>query len=71
MANERIKEAAKIAGVPLWMIAESAFNGMTDSSFSRKLRHQFSAEDEARAMAAIERIRMERRKDDDQREARL
>ena len=59
MANEKIRIAAKKAKIPLWQIAERAFDGMADSAFSRKLRHQLSAEDEARAMAAIAEIQEE------------
>ena len=52
--NEDIKRAAAAAGVKLWQIAD-AF-GVTDATFSRKLRKEFSQEDKKRAFDAIEAI---------------
>ena len=57
MANERIKQAAREGGVKLWRVAE--IWGCTDGNFSRKLRWQFSPEDERRALKIIEELRKE------------
>ena len=59
MANERIKTAARESQVRLWELAESF--GMTDSAFSRKLRHEFSDAERESALEAIQKIQNERR----------
>ena len=38
MENLAIRKAAKEAGIPLWKVAEQY--GVTDSTFSRKLRRE-------------------------------
>lgn len=43
MTNTEIRNTAKEHGVPLWKIAEKF--GITDSTFSRKLRKEFPEED--------------------------
>lgn len=40
MANNDIREAAKQKRIPLWKIADAL--GITDASFSRKLRHELN-----------------------------
>lgn len=57
MTNQKIKEAAKEKGVRFWRIAERL--GIADATFSRKLRHQFSATDEARILAIIDQLAKE------------
>lgn len=59
MTNEKIRNAAKEAKIPLWMIAERAFNGMADFAFSRKLRHQLAPDEEAHVLAVIEEMKEE------------
>ena len=58
MKNLEIKQAAKEAGVPLWRVAEEVYK-ITDSSFSRKLRHELPAEEKARVLATIEKLAKE------------
>lgn len=62
MANEDIRRAAINNGVKLWQIAEQF--GVTDTTFSKKLRHEFTAKEKAKAMDAIKKIRKERAKYD-------
>lgn len=57
MANAEIRNLAKEKRVRLWQIAERF--GMTDNSFSRKLRHEFSAEEKSKALLFIEQISKE------------
>lgn len=52
--NEDIRECAEKNGVKLWEIAD-AF-GITDSHFSRKMRYEFTPEENKRAMQAIKQI---------------
>ena len=58
MQNQDIKQAAKTAGVPLWKVAEAAY-GITDSYFSRKLRHELPPEEKARIFETIEKLAKE------------
>lgn len=55
MANQEVRQAAKAAGAKLWQVAEGL--GMTDCSFSRKLRHEFPEETQRQALAVIEQLR--------------
>ena len=55
MANERIKAAARDAGVYLWEIAEHL--RMTDSAFSRKLRHELSDNEREQVLEVICKIK--------------
>lgn len=57
MPNSEIKIAAMTARVPLWRIAEEL--GIADSSFSRKLRKEFSAEEKQKVFDIIERLSKE------------
>lgn len=51
MANVDIRLSAAGAGVRLWQIADAL--GLNDGNFSRKLRHELSAEEKSRIMAII------------------
>ena len=55
MKNKEIREAAQKSGVKLWQLAEEL--GMSDCCFSRRLRKEFSPEDKAKALNAIERLK--------------
>lgn len=51
MSNFDIRTEAISAGVKLWQIANKL--GLSDSSFSRKLRKELTAEEKARIRAII------------------
>ncbi len=51
MENITIRKAAKEAGVPLWEIAERY--GVTDSTFSRKLRRELPKEEQDKLLSII------------------
>ena len=51
MANQDIRFAAMQAGISLWKIAEKY--GITDSSFSRLLRHELSADKKQKILDII------------------
>ena len=51
MNNKDIKELAKKKNVKLWQVAEKL--NMTDSSFSRKLRHELSPNEKERIKSII------------------
>lgn len=52
--NEDIRDAARMAGVHLWQIAEEL--GVNDGNFSRKLRKELSAEEKSNIYAIIARL---------------
>ena len=52
MCNTDIRNAAGSCGLKLWQVAEAI--GLTDSSFSRKLRKELSPEEKQRILHAIE-----------------
>lgn len=54
MPNSEIKIAAMSARVPLWRVAEEL--GIADSSLSRKLRRELSAEEKEKILGIIERL---------------
>lgn len=56
MHNTEIKQAAKQAGVPLWKLADVVY-GISDSWFSRKLRHELPEEEKKKLLEAIERLK--------------
>lgn len=58
MKNEKIRMAAKDAGVKLWQIAERV--GLTDSNFSRKLRRELPDEECERILRLIDELAAER-----------
>lgn len=58
MKNQKIREAAKKAGVKLWEVAEAL--GITDGNFSRKLRRELPGEEQAQIIRIIQEIATER-----------
>ena len=54
MENEAIRKAARIAGVPLWRVADEV--GISEPTISRWLRRPLSPEREAMLLAAISRL---------------
>ena len=54
MKNQRIREAAKNAGVKLWQIADAI--GITDGNFSRKLRHELPEDEQRRILEIIKQL---------------
>ena len=52
MRNTEIRQRAKEKGVKLWQLAEKL--GITDSTFSRRLRRELSEEEYARVCALID-----------------
>lgn len=54
MKNQDIRTEVKAAGLHLWQIAEAC--GLTDSNFSRKLRHELSEEEKTKIRAIIARL---------------
>ena len=57
-ANLDIRKAAKLAGVPFWIIANRL--GLCDSSFSRMLRFELSATEKAKINSVIQNLSAER-----------
>ena len=57
MENQRIRDAAKAAGVKLWQLAEAY--GLSDGNFSRKLRHELPEEEQKRILKIIEELKKE------------
>ena len=57
MHNKEIRNAARIAGVCLWQVADAY--GVTDSHFSRKLRKELPDAEKAKILRIIERIAQE------------
>ena len=55
MANQDIRSAAQDAGVRLWMVA--ARLGLTDSSFSRKLRFELTEDEKHRILSIIKELK--------------
>lgn len=55
--NDKIREAAKTAGVKLWQIADAV--GLSDGNFSRKLRHELPADEQERILGVIEKLAKE------------
>lgn len=54
MANEKVRNAARLARVPLWKIAIAI--GVSEPTLTRWLRVPLSPEREAAIMSAIERL---------------
>ena len=53
-ANKDIREAAASAGVFLWQVAEAI--GVTDGTFSRKLRRELPDDDKAAILQIIQQL---------------
>ena len=60
-ANNDIRAFAQSANVYLWQIAEKYSGGMTDSTFSKKMRRELSANEKQEIFLIIESIEKERR----------
>lgn len=60
MRNEAIKASMKQNAVFQWQVAERL--GMSEFTFSRKLRHELAGEEREKALAAIDQIVAEREK---------
>ena len=58
MTNELVRATAKASGVKLWRVAEVL--GVTDSAFSRKLRHTLSESDHKQVLTIIAKLAGER-----------
>ncbi len=56
-ANLDIRQAAKVAKIPLWRIA--ALLPMNDAAFSRKLRFELSSREKIRIFDIIEELKEE------------
>lgn len=57
MANQDIRQAATGAGVKLWQIADAL--GITDGTFSRKLRKELPQADKNRIFSIITELSQE------------
>ena len=57
MANADIRKFAKDSGVYLWRVAEKY--GITDTHFSRRLRHELPKAEKARIIRIIEELKAE------------
>lgn len=55
--NNDIRRAAAASGIRLWQIAEAI--GVTDGTFSRRLRRELPAEEKARVLAIIDELSKE------------
>lgn len=54
-SNQRVREAANESGVKLWQVADAL--GITDSTFSRKLRHELTQAEQERILRIIREVR--------------
>lgn len=54
MRNTDIREASKVANVKLWKIAERL--GVTDATFSRKLRKELSENEKQEIISIIQEL---------------
>lgn len=54
-ANQNVRDAARIAGIPLWRIAMQA--GISEPTLTRWLRVPLSEERERRVVKAIEELK--------------
>ena len=58
-ANTVIRSAAKCSGIFLWQIADAL--GVQESSFSKRLRKELSAEEKKKILAIIDVLAAEQR----------
>ena len=58
MKNSSVREYAKAQGVLLWQIAEKL--GITDGNFSRKLRREFTPDEQKKIIKIIDKLSEER-----------
>lgn len=56
-ANQNIRKTAEAAGIKLWRIADKL--GYADSTFSRMLRKELSADKQAEALRIIDELAKE------------
>lgn len=61
MGGNQLKQAIREAGVCQWQVAERL--GMSEFTFSRKLRHELAGEEREKVLAAIDQIVAEREKE--------
>lgn len=54
MENKKIRDAARIANIPLWKVADEV--GISEPTITRWLRRPLSPEREAMLLAAISRL---------------
>lgn len=59
MENVDIRSAFMSAGIKQWEVAAAV--GVSESHFSKKLRHELPAEDKQRILEAIEQLAQERK----------
>lgn len=52
--NVQVREAAAKCGVKLWQVAEAL--GISDATFSRHIRREFSPEEREKILGLIEKI---------------
>ena len=57
MNNQEIRKAARAAGVKLWQVAYAM--GMSDASFSRKLRLELTGPEKEKILEAIQKLEKE------------
>ncbi len=57
MSNVDIREKVRTKGLKLWQIAAEL--GITDSTFSRKLRKELTEEEKSRILSIIDRLSAE------------
>ncbi|MBE6011330.1 MAG: hypothetical protein E7234_02085 [Lachnospiraceae bacterium] len=55
MANEKLKKEIKESGLYIWQVAEAY--GCTDGNFSRKLRKEFSEDEEHKIRCIMENLK--------------
>lgn len=58
MCNEKIRNKARNRGIMLWQIAAAL--GITDNSFSRKLRFELPEDEQKRIIEVIDQLADER-----------
>lgn len=59
--NSKVRGAAGAAGVKLWQIADKL--GITDGTFSRQLRKEFTPEKRKRVLQIIRELEQEHKKE--------
>ena len=60
MSGSEIRNMIIDAGIPLWKVADGF--GITDSHFSRRLRHSFTDDETKRLIEIIEKLKQENSK---------
>ena len=55
--NQDIRQAAAVAGIRLWQIADKL--GISDCNFSRRLRRELDAEEKNKVLSVIEELSRE------------